>query len=84
MRKVWRFLLLFCLVWVSPGALAGCAGFREALEKIEAKLPDGELCVIVRGVKVCAVRKDGRWTFSGDLSAEERAEVEAKIGEGGP
>ncbi len=52
-------------------ALAGCETFRA----VEAAVPALEVCFVYKGQKLCAVKREGKWFLSADLSAEEKAEV---------
>ena len=47
--------------------MSGCSFFES--------LPPVEMCVVYKGKKICAVKKDGKWTFSAELSQEERDEI---------
>ena len=67
MRTLGRLLVLF----IGFVSLGGC----ETMKAVEAALPPMEVCLVYKGRKLCAVKRDGAWFLSADLSAEERAEV---------
>jgi len=54
------------LLGLAIGGLSGCAS-----------IPAFQACVIYKGKRLCASKlPDGTWAISGDLSPEDRAEVE--------
>lgn len=47
-------------------AISGCSWFgRQGIE----------VCVVYKGRQICAKRVDGVWSFSGDLTPEERERI---------
>ena len=55
--------------------LPGCETWRQ----IEEKLPAVEVCLVYKGQRLCAVKRNGAWFLSAELSAQERAEVETLL-----
>jgi len=39
------------------------------------KVPPVEVCVVYKGKRICAVKRDGVWMFSADLSPEEKEDI---------
>lgn len=66
-------IIALVLVAVLALGLGGC----ETFQKIDSTIPNVEVCFLVKGQTVCAVKRDGKWTFSATLSAAEKAEAEA-------
>lgn len=53
-------------------SLAGCSW----LEKQNI-----DVCVDYKGRHVCVGRKDGKWLFSADVTADEQADIIARLGQ---
>ncbi len=47
----------------------------ETVKAVEAALPPMEVCLVYKGRKLCAVKRDGSWFLSADLTPAERVEV---------
>lgn len=61
-------------------ALVLAGGGCAFLKSVDAKIPNMEVCLFINGKQVC-VKKNGTWSFSANLTPEEKAQAEEAIKE---